>query len=580
MSMMRFQKKWLLVVLVAIAAFSAGRFSVKRELVGGSTETSFSKNSQVTHSNRGGDSQNSHTTSRDWESGNVEIDSRPPIRSLKQLLEIVGQKGDVHHALSGYESHDLVDLVADLKATDRRDSDARRLKTELYSRWAQLEPRLALDSVLKEGDFRLQQEVLNQAFGTLTERSLEEASEVFLTLPNHQTREAAAEAMVHRVQPEALPILATFLDEHVPRTGVNDLYRRWAESDPEAAAAMAVTVRGANGAVNAVARSWVETDPEAAMAWAKSLENPPQRQHALHGAVAYVADRDPAAAAGLIDQMAASHGRNELAQEIAHRWAREDVASALSWVQSLDPASSAEAMHALTRSWAETDPQGAANHVLSLSLSERRGALVEVSEAWARVDSDAAKAWIETLSPADAAPAMRGLVEVVSWNDPQSAADLVASWGEAASELGEGFVDLSNQVAEHWSRQDPAAAAAWAQSLPVDGEVRQEAVGSVAESWLRVDPWSAGEWIGAMESGRVRDVATEHLVDYVAENDPGSAYEWALTVSDPEHQADMLHHVFEQWQDMDPSRARATWESAPITSDQREQLSEIFSDEQ
>lgn len=550
---------------------------MKSDFAGRSTETSFSKHSQVTPSTRGLDLRDSHTAiGRD--SGDPGFDSQPPKRSLEQLLKIIGERGDVHHALNGYESHDLVDLLAELKATDGRDSEVRRLKYELYSRWAQLEPRLALAGALKESDFQLQQEVAHHAFGALTERSLKEASEVFLTLPNHRTREAAADAMIHRVQPEALPALATFLDENAPRTGVHGLYRRWAESDPEAAAAMAVTIRGANEAVHAVARRWVETDPDSAMAWANSLENIPQRQHALQGAVESAADRDPAAAAGLIEQMAASHGRNELVREIAHRWAREDVDSALTWVRSLDPASSAEAMHGLTHSWAETDPQGAANHALSLPSSERRRALVEVSEAWARLDPNAAKAWIETLGPADATPAMRGLVEVMSWNDPQSAADLVASWGGANAELGEGLIDLSNQVAEHWSRQDPAAAATWAQSLPTAGEVRQEAVASVAESWLEVDPWSAGEWIGRMESGRVRDVATGRLVDHVAGSDPGSAYEWALTVSDPEHQADMLHHVFEQWQDMDPSQARATWESAPITSDQREQLSGIFPD--
>ena len=87
---------------------------------------------------------------------------------------------------------------------------------------------------------------------------------------------------------------------------------------------------------------------------------------------------------------------------------------------------------------------------------------------------------------------------------------------------------------------------------------------------------AASEWIGNLPQGDLRDVAAERLVDHVAPRDPDSAYRWALSVGNPDHQTEMLHHVFEQWQDIDPQTAQHTLENAPITHEQREDLQGIF----
>jgi len=47
-------------------------------------------------------------------------------------------------------------------------------------------------------------------------------------------------------------------------------------------------------------------------------------------------------------------------------------------------------------------------------------------------------------------------------------------------------------------------------------------------------------------------------------------------MSDPGHQTEMLHEVFEQWQERDPQGAEATLNAAPISNEQRQELGELF----
>ena len=49
-----------------------------------------------------------------------------------------------------------------------------------------------------------------------------------------------------------------------------------------------------------------------------------------------------------------------------------------------------------------------------------------------------------------------------------------------------------------------------------------------------------------------------------------------MTLSNPEHQQDLLHHVLQQWQDVDPQAAQSTLNNASLPAEQIQDLSEIF----
>jgi len=66
------------------------------------------------------------------------------------------------------------------------------------------------------------------------------------------------------------------------------------------------------------------------------------------------------------------------------------------------------------------------------------------------------------------------------------------------------------------------------------------------------------------------------LVEHIAPSDPDAAYQWALSLSDLGHQTEMLHEVFEQWQERDPQSAEATLNAAPISNEQRQEIGELF----
>jgi len=188
---------------------------------------------------------------------------------------------------------------------------------------------------------------------------------------------------------------------------------------------------------------------------------------------------------------------------------------------------------------------------------ERLQVLDEVARSWSRENLDSALGWIEGLQPREQNRAVRGLLDNVAEFDPVQAAALYSKLASSADGSGgpEGYAGMAGHIAERWSQFDPANAADWALSLP-EGDTQRRAVERVADRWLRADSLEASQWIGELEPGRVRDVAAERLVDQISESDPAAALQWALTAQDEGHQTQMLRHVYDRWRKSDPAAAQ------------------------
>jgi hypothetical protein len=185
---------------------------------------------------------------------------------------------------------------------------------------------------------------------------------------------------------------------------------------------------------------------------------------------------------------------------------------------------------------------------------------------------------VQSLPPRDRLAASHGLLGSVAESDPAAAAALFDNLATGLQGTGSGdqLRDMAAEIAENWSGFDVAEAASWSRGLPLEEEVQSRAMEVVADRWVRTDAQKAQQWILELPQGRPRDVATERLVDHLSGTDPVSALAWTMTVTEPEHQTDMMHHVFERWRERDPAAARQSFEQTVIAPEQREHLAEIF----
>jgi hypothetical protein len=315
-------------------------------------------------------------------------------------------------------------------------------------------------------------------------------------------------------------------------------------------------------------------NPGEALAWAQEVDEAHPGAHTVKAVLETMADWDPAQASQWLNEVPPGRQRQEMIHQIAHRWAEEDLSGTLDWMETLDPRSQNEALQSVSHHWARQDPAAAAEFAAALPPSaQRREALSEIAHVWAETDLNQASQWAETLGP-DRQPALHGILTTAVEQDPQLASQLVARWSETAPPNA--HRDWAGHLAGEWSEYDPVAASQWAESLPEHAEVQPHAIARVADHWVQQDSMAASEWIGNLPQGDSRNAATERLVDHVATSDPDSAYHWALSVADRGQQTDLLHHVFEQWKDLDPVTAQDTLQNAPLSSDQRQRLSQIF----
>jgi hypothetical protein len=425
-------------------------------------------------------------------------------------------------------------------------NEAERLKThlrekrKLYEQWIDEDPAVALAYALgSEGHLHLKHEVIHQAFERLTEKDLDLALGAFASLKTHRQRMEAADAMARHVNLTKRFELADFFSKEMPNAPIEAFYRRWAETAPAETKLLEYAEANGREALNAVAEGWVVRNPSDALSRATALDKRlgTTTMEIVLGATAAL---DPSFATGWFHKLKPGPRRNDVAKEIAHHLAQDDIDAARGWVEHLDPSAKRGALEELTSEWARQDPHSAGEFALSLSDPDvRRKAVSEVAHRLAEADLGTALDWVNELEGDNALAAMRGMVSTVAETNPQAAADLVSQLGPS-----EAFNDMAGDLASHWSKFDPPAAANWVATLPAESEAQHHAIGRVVDHWVQLDPAGASEWIQDLPQGDLQN--------------------------------EMLHHVFEQWQAHDLHGAEAGFNAATLSNEQRTELQELF----
>ena len=236
---------------------------------------------------------------------------------------------------------------------------------------AEQDPHAELESIVAGQGMGSQHRRLRQLVNRVAADDPVAAAELIDNLPA-SLREYATQALVavwSRTDPEEAARWLAEKNVQVSGQGLNDLARRWGQSDFEAANAFADTLTGRKRALlltgladatqgskeellawvsryegepaypdlmMSVVQRFAEEDVDAAM---ELIETLPERIRlaSYRSVVSSLAFRNPEAAVALMEEIGNESVRDELVPVVSRMWARNDAESALEWARDLSP---------------------------------------------------------------------------------------------------------------------------------------------------------------------------------------------------------------------------------------------------
>jgi len=184
------------------------------------------------------------------------------------------------------------------------------------------------------------------------------------------------------------------------------LLRRWAGSDPRAAAVASMELGAATqlDAIASVLPLWAQKDVDGALAWVKDLPEGELKSGAQIAMAYETARTKPAMALDLAMALPASPESDQVLSYIAMQWAATEPRDAASWASQLEEQALRERLLAMIATvWGGADPVSAGNLAVESIPAGRaqEDALVGIVERWVQTDPTTAAAWVAQFPQGD-----------------------------------------------------------------------------------------------------------------------------------------------------------------------------------
>ena len=249
-----------------------------------------------------------------------------------------------------------------------------------------------------------------------------------------------------------------------------EIIERWAERDLIAAIAYAETQPDAMRAALAagLVATWGKSDPAAALAWSQQNLKGGTRSEAIGNLVTAFAEKDLAAAGGLVASMEPGAAQNRATVAIFETWLKKGAterAAAFEWLAGVPDA---EARHAAIDkagwSWAVGDPAGARDFIAGPHGDMASANMIQlVASIQGRANPEATMEWASAL-PADRRESARNAA-LQGWTEarPEGAIAFTRALSagpertRAIETVSQSLVYLSAEQAAKWLRDLPSA---------------------------------------------------------------------------------------------------------------------------
>ena len=387
---------------------------------------------------------------------------------------------------------------------------------------AEQDPYAELESIVAGSGMGSQFRRVGQLVSRVAEEDPVAAAELIDGLPA-SLREYATQALVtvwSQTDPEEAARWLVEKNVQVSGQGLNDLARRWGQSDFEAANAFAETLTGRKRAVflTGLVGATQRLSKEELLAWVSRYEGEPAYPHLMVSAVQRFAQddvgaaielietlpermqldsyrsivpslafRNPEAAVALIDEIGNESVRDELVPMVSSAWAQNDAESALDWALGLPPGPSRDrAIGSITSS------------LMNFGMDFEVDRAIEL---------------IETLPEQERLASYRSVVPSLAFRNPETAVALIDQIGNES--VRDQLVPV---VARRWAQNDAEAALDWALGL-APGRTRDQAIASISSSLMEFDVDRAVDAIDEIEGREVRKGAVWQLLFTVDSDD-------------------------------------------------------------
>jgi hypothetical protein len=290
--------------------------------------------------------------------------------------------------------------------------------------------------------------------------------------------------------------------------------------------------------------AWARFDPIGAIDHARLWRLPEIREHrrvGIRAAIQVWAQRDPLAAQLAAEQIGADHLRQALVAGWAH---------------------SPQGQEGLAGFIADLPPLYPRLKIIEIAVRELvRGGGAEAALGWAE----------PILRDEGYEPVFkRSVFEAAAGSAAQLDPERAAAWtvqhsGADYAEEGMGI------VAEHWGRQDGAAALAWLGEQPA-GERRDQAVRDAFGRWSSAQPRAALAWLRSEQSAALRDPAREFKAQRLADLEPEIALDWCARIEAEDRQQSCLESVAAGWYAQDAVAAETWLQQSPLDEEARSRV--------
>lgn len=231
----------------------------------------------------------------------------------------------------------------------------------LISSWVQSDPNGALQFAASHTGY---ENIADDVFQHEAAEGLQGAIDRALSLPNGDLRYQALRGVVNYMadtDPAGALALAQRAGDFPGNEPLNNvIYREWAATDPQAAAAQAALDPSSGGwrsPVGQVVRTWASQDPSAAANWTLTLSDPNTESHAVGQAVRQWARADTNAATNWVNALPDGQAHDSASAAMALAIAPTDAQSAVNWANSIaDENARTQALQRLSREVMWRDP--------------------------------------------------------------------------------------------------------------------------------------------------------------------------------------------------------------------------------
>ena len=242
------------------------------------------------------------------------------------------------------------------------------------------------------------------------------------------------------------------------------------------------------------------------------------------------AESEPRAAADWVRSESQGDLRRDAIKTVALLWAGQNVADAFAWVRQFPEEGDRETgLASLAYELARAEPVKALAVAMELPANAVQEDLIRhATSQLAATEPDVAAWWANQIKDPSLRRRVLGNITAI-WgeSDPVAAATFAAK----ALEPGKPQDDAVVGIVQSWVQKKPEEAAAWVASFPA-GALRDTSLENVAKLWADQNVEGAGRWLNSLAAGSGRDAAVVAYVNKIAVPFPELARQWTETIQD------------------------------------------------